>query len=374
MHSSARREVLPTRRPSRSTGRFSPVSSGGLPPRRSSRRRRRAAAPLLAGLLAGGAAAPAGPSDVPGSAAHAGLPAPGRSGDSPAPGFHELVSVGYVLVPVTVRARDGFVSGLEANDFRLAVDGREVEVESFESGASAPISVLVLQDVSGSMAAGGKLELSRRAIERLLDLGRPADLYSLASFGNGRLSVEVAPTADRDALRAVLGRWTAYGTTALHDAVSRLPEWSTVGGATKRAVILLTDGADNASRIGPEAARHTVRRAELPVYVLSLANGAPSSGEPVGGRAGPAAPRDTEILRRLAVQTGGAYASIRDPRQLPRSLAAILAELRHQYVLGFSARGNGDLQPHRIDVETRTGRKRHHVTHRRGYVGGQPRG
>ncbi|HSM51210.1 MAG TPA: hypothetical protein VLA75_07415, partial [Thermoanaerobaculia bacterium] len=64
-------------------------------------------------------------------------------GDPPAatPSFSEEVSVGWVLVPVIVRSRDGYVENLPREAFRLTVDGRPVAFRDFERRAEATISL-----------------------------------------------------------------------------------------------------------------------------------------------------------------------------------------------------------------------------------------
>src|SRR5690349_11062057 len=68
------------------------------------------------------------------------------------PAFEDHVSVGYVLVPVVVRAGAGYAKNLDQDDFRVLVDDRPIKVDSFERRAEAPASVVFLQDLSGSMA------------------------------------------------------------------------------------------------------------------------------------------------------------------------------------------------------------------------------
>lgn len=279
------------------------------------------------------------------------------------PVFEEEVQVSWVLVPVVVRGRGGFVDDLKKKRFRLEVDGRRVPIESFESSADAPLSLVVLQDLSGSMANGGKLEASRAAVQLLLARTRPGDEHAVAIFADEVLGVQVPFTGDTTAVREAIGSWDAYGKTALHDAVARLPEISSAGRHAKRAVLLVTDGVDNASTLTPEAARQLVRRAELPVYVFGI------DADPEGAE-GAEEYRFRDVLDQLARATGGRYFQIDDPTELPGAVGDVLEELREQYVLGFPA----DTAPvawHSIDVELRRGGGAEIVT-RRGYRGGPP--
>jgi Ca-activated chloride channel homolog len=280
--------------------------------------------------------------------------------------FSEEVSVGVVLVPVVVRSQEGYVNGLDPGDFVLEVDGRAVRVDTFERRRDAPVSLVFLQDLSGSMAAGGKLEASQEAVGYILDNAQPADEFAIATFASGSTLVEVPFTADLAALRESLGTWEAYGTTTLHDAVAWLPDISAGGSHAKRAAMLLTDGADNASKIPPTEARDIVRRAQVPVYVVGLGSGSPYQLNGEGGKLN----RFADVLNLLASYTGGRYFPVAGADELKEAAVSILEELRHQYVLGFAPAGTGPSSHHRIRV-TVPGRK-YRVLARQGYTGRPP--
>jgi VWFA-related protein len=274
--------------------------------------------------------------------------------------FAEEVSVGWVLVPFSVRGRRGFVADLEPDEVRLLADGEPVAVDSFDRGTESPFELVLLQDLSGSMALGGRLEASRRAVDCFLDQLRPGDRYALATFAGRSLNVEVPFTADRSTGLEAAGAWQPYGVTALHDAVARLPEIRATGRAAGAAV-LITDGAENASQIAPDEAREIVERARLPVYVFSLV------------RPGPASTSDREeyaaILHRLAAATGGRYLPIAVAVDLAEACRSVIEELRSRYVLGFPTAG-GESRWRRLEVEVK--RRGVEIRARAGYHGPPP--
>ena len=272
------------------------------------------------------------------------------------------VSVNLVLVPTVVRSRKGYVRDLRKREFRLFVDSREVPLELFERGATAPLSLVWLQDLSGSMAHLGKLDASRVALSFFLGRQRAGDEYALATFAGGQTRVEVPFTDAVDVIGESMEVWEGWGTTALYDAVSWLPEISLDADRFKRAAVVVTDGVDNASAVSPDEARDIVSRAELPVYVLGLAGYATSRDDETF--------RYADLLELLADGTGGRYYSVTNADDVRRACAAILAELRHQYLLGFSALGDGTEEYHPIRVDVK--RRRSRVLHRRGYRGGDP--
>ncbi|MEM7049173.1 MAG: VWA domain-containing protein [Acidobacteriota bacterium] len=274
--------------------------------------------------------------------------------------FSSEISVNLVLVPVVVRdSRGGFVSGLEADDFRLTVDGKPVEIETFDAGADAPMSLVFLQDLSGSMGNGGKLEASQRTLTYFLARAQEGDELALASFASGRLGIDIPFTHDLSVFREAMALWKPYGTTALHDAVAWIPEISDDGRHPKRAVVLVTDGVDNASTLTPALARNMVQKARLPVYILGLGEGSPTAE-------GTFAP----LLQRLARATGGRFFSATSPSDISRASVTVIGELRSQFVLGFHATSSGPRAYRPIRVEAK--KRSYRVTHRQGYRGGPP--
>lgn len=330
------------------------MAAGGRNRRRRTGRELAAAAALLAALGVGAASAGAAPPPPPGPPAAT-------------PAFSEEVSVGWVLVPVIVRSRDGYVENLPREAFRLKVDGRPVAIRDFERRAEAPISLVVLQDVSGSMEALGKLAASRRAITRLIGQARPGDELALASFAGESARVDVPFTEDHAALQEAVASWEAYGTTALHDAIARLPEIASAARFPRRAALLVTDGVDNASGVSAAEARALVRQAELPVYVLGL-----STGDPYRlGSDHTKLFRYADALNLLASLTGGRYYALTSSRELAATFAAVAEELRYQYVLSFPTAAKGASRPRQIEVEL-PGRDHLRVLARKGYEGRPP--
>lgn len=285
--------------------------------------------------------------------------------------FQDTLAVTNVLVPVLVRTRSGYANHLEIKDFRLLVDGRPVPIESFDRNTEAPTSVVFLQDLSGSMGTGGKIELSQEVVRYFVNQALPGDEFALATFASGHGEVEVPFTPDRDALLDAVSRWQGWGTTALHDAVAWIPDISGEGHNSRRFAILVTDGVDNASTLTPEQAREVVRAAQVPVYVLGLGSGSPYELTAEGKKVY----RYADVLNLLAGATGGRYYPISRSADLPKVLKAIAEDLRHQYVLGFSTReGERSYRRLRVELKAKGLGDRATVVFRRGYKGPPPAG
>ncbi|MGD2115719.1 MAG: VWA domain-containing protein [Acidobacteriota bacterium] len=349
----------------------------------------------LVALTAAGAPGAPGAPDTRLDARPGDRPAAQPPADPAPPTFEETVSVSWVLVPVVVLTDDGYARGLGRDDFRLWVDGRRVPIRELDLGSDAPLSVVWLQDLSGSMANSAKLDASRRAFAAFLDAVRPGDEISAASFAGGRVQVEVPFTDSVETLREAMDLWRGYGTTAIHDAVSLLPELSAEGRSGKRVAVLVTDGQDNASRISPAQAVDLVRRARLPVYVIGL-----SASDPASRGTEDEVYRYADLLRSLAEATGGRYFELsttgvgealrgsagsgrggvpRDRRErlerIDHTVTGILEDLRSRYILALTTEGEGRKAYHRFEVELidrrRSGRHTS-LIYRRGYWGTDP--
>lgn len=291
------------------------------------------------------------------------------------PRFNEEVSVSWVLVPVTVTGRSskGRAIRLEKEDFRLRVDDRWVPIESLDSSYDQPRTLLFFQDLSGSMANGGKLEAGRRVVRHFLDLARPGDEMAMTTFASGNTMVEVPVTPELEVIEEHLQTWQPYGTTALHDAVSWIPEIRLTA-RNVPAVILITDGVDNASVIAPHRAREMARRAEVPIYVVALGRSRHTAETPTAETS-----EDKEswlyrdLLRRLAETTGGHYVEVRDLDHTDEACAIIEQALRSRYVLSFqAAAGHLPAGERYRSIRVELPGKRLSMRHRAGYTGGPP--
>jgi Ca-activated chloride channel family protein len=227
--------------------------------------------------------------------------------------FTSAVNVVEVYATVT-DAKGGAVTGLTKEDFVVRENGVAQQVSTFAAG-QFPLSVALAVDRSFSMA-GERLAAARSAARVFLGALRPEDESMLIAIGS---SAEViAPLSrDRDGQFATLSRLDAFGTTGLHDAIlAALDAIQPARG--RRALVLLSDGTDRYSTASAADALARARGADVLVYPIAF------------GRARP------PLFAELASLTGGRSFHIRDARQLPDTLRAIAAELRNQYLLGYS--------------------------------------
>jgi VWFA-related protein len=228
------------------------------------------------------------------------------------------------------------------------VDGKQVRTDLFERAADAPVSFTILLDGSGSMGLAGKLEGARAALQTLFRSQRPGDDYALYVAAAGVVTELVPFTSSGQRILRAFDEVKPFGKTAVFDAIVRMPDKSILGTNGSRAIILLTDGLDNASAIDREALLATLEAVDVPVYPLGLVQPqslTPSSGAPPESRL------DVKVLADLARMSGGRMIITPKPEELQKAVQLVLADLRAQYLVGFAPSGNGTVRFHRIVLD-----------------------
>jgi Ca-activated chloride channel family protein len=257
------------------------------------------------------------------------------------------VAVGYVLVPFVVTSLKGLpVRDLREQDVTLLVDGKPVKTDLFARSDDAPVSFTILLDGSGSMGLVGKFEGARAAVKALVDQRIPGDDFALFVFSEGTVREQVSFTGDTARLVSAVNAVKPFGRTAFFDALAKMPDKSLLGKNGSRAIILLTDGIDNASELSRDELAALLEGVDVPVYPIGLRSpGSPIS--PVPGQSAEAL-LNLEILGHVARITGGRLSIVDDAARLPDSVRLIEKDLRAQYLLGFTPTGAGPARFHRI--------------------------
>ena len=296
------------------------------------------------------------------------LTAAAAAGQNPgAADFSEQVSVSYVMVPFTALSSQGRpITDLKAKDVGLFVDGRPVDTDLFERSMNAPVSFTILLDGSGSMGLAGKMEAAKAAIDALTAHRRPGDDFALYVFDSDGRARELVPfTENPAAIARAVDTVQPWGKTAFFDALAGMPEMSELGRNPTRAIILLSDGIDNASRLTRDEIERRMEGVSVPIYAFGLR-------EPAEQRVAALseASSDIDVLGELATASGGRLFVGNDPADLAAAIDGIEQELRAQYLLGFSPSGKGAVKYRRISLEL--GGRVHTVRVRAGYRGTEP--
>lgn len=229
---------------------------------------------------------------------------------------------------VTVTDKEGgLVTGLGREAFTVLDGGRPSEILSFASG-DMPATVGVLLDASGSMGTARR-EFVRGAMARFLKGSHPSAEFFLIAF-NQRPQLIQGMTDDPAAVLAALGRYAAVeprGFTAVFDAVYLGLNQAARGRHQKRALVLVTDGQDNASVYRFRELQRQLRESDVTVYAVAIVSPGEDSSLGYGGRA---------ILEELAEMSGGRVFFPESERDLNAAFEDLARELRNQYVIGFA--------------------------------------
>jgi hypothetical protein len=187
---------------------------------------------------------------------------------------------------------------------------------------------------------------ARRVVDQLLASLRASDEVALLTFDKG-LSVEQDFTSDWARIREALDEVEPFGSTSLYDAIAETAGQLERERTGRRAIVVVTDGLDNASRMQPADVSGIASRSDVPVYVLAVV----SALDVPGTNAGTVGSQATGQLKNLAWWTGGDAFVVSSPAQMSVASRAVLSELRHQYVLAIESAGDAGWRP--LDIKTR---------------------
>jgi Ca-activated chloride channel homolog len=270
------------------------------------------------------AAPPAAPAAAPAPAQAA--QGPGSNTDVGAPTFH--FGVNEVSLIFTVTDKHGhYIANLTQNDFALLDDQKAPErVNSFHQQINLPLRVGVVIDASSSIRSRFQFE-QQSATAFLLDVLKAKSDRAFVMGFDVTPTVTADWTNDQDALEAGVNKLEPAGGTALFDAVyvacrdklgtERGPE------PVRKAIILISDGEDNQSRVYLTEAIKECERAETIIYAIST-NWTPSRGN------------GDKILQELAEETGGEVFFPPSVEEMSNSFKDIEEELRSQYALVYT--------------------------------------
>jgi VWFA-related protein len=232
-----------------------------------------------------------------------------------------------VLIPVTViDPFNRFVTGLEKENFKLFEENVEQQIKHFSS-EDAPLSIGVVFDTSGSM--GNKLEKSRQAVSEFLKTANPQDEFFLVQFSDTASLIQPF-TRDPEGIQNRLTFTKSAGRTALLDAIYRAIQEMTKAKSPRKALLLISDGGENASRYSRSEIKNLVKEADVQIYVIGIYEPVSSRSKSVEEIEGPS------LLTEIAEQTGGREYAVDNVNEVPDIAVKIGVELRNQYMLGYS--------------------------------------
>jgi len=282
--------------------------------------------------------------------------------DAPAPDdtltvIRKRVDEVNVVFTVTDK-RDHFVKDLTQSDFRVLDDNKPAQsIQSFSRQTNLPLRVGLLIDASNSVRDRFKFE-QEAAIEFLNQIIRPNfDKAFIIGFDT---TPEVTQdfTDSPEALSHGVRMLRPGGGTAMYDAIYFACRDKLMGVdkgqiATRRAIILLSDGEDNQSRVSREEAVEMAQRAEVIIYTISTN----TSGLKLRG---------DKVLEHFAEETGGKAFFPFKIEDVANAFTEISDELRSQYAISYKpADFLADGKYRKIEILADN--KKYHVRARKGY-------
>ena len=266
--------------------------------------------------------------------------------------------VDEVNVVFTVTDKRGkFVNDLKKDDFHVIDDNKPAQsIRSFRSETNLPLRVGLLVDASNSIRDRFKFE-QEAAIEFLNQIIHLQDQAFVLGFDT---TPEVTQnfTNNTEALSRGVRMLRPGGGTAMYDAIyyacrDEIMAKDKSNIETRRAMILLSDGDDNQSRVSREEAVEMAQKAEVIIYTISTN----SSGMRLKG---------DKVLEHFAEETGGRAFFPFKVQDVSDAFLQIQDELRSQYALSYKP---ADLEPngkyHAIQILADN--KKYKVRSRKGY-------
>jgi VWFA-related protein len=231
--------------------------------------------------------------------------------------------IGLVILQATVKNAHGeAVRNLDRGAFAVYENGKAQTVTFFRQG-DVPVSLGIAIDNSGSMRdKRARVEAAALALVRA---SNPDDEVFVLSFGD-QPRIDVPFTKDIGVLEAGIRRVDAIGGTALRDAVETAEEHLAAGAAhDRKALLVVTDGNDNASTTTLERVRAEAQRSGVVIYAMGLLSDADETK----------ARHARHDLDELTEATGGVAYYPRRLEEVGEIALSLARQIRSQYTIGY---------------------------------------
>jgi VWFA-related protein len=281
--------------------------------------------------------------------------------DQQLPQSQQPLKVQTTLVNVFVTARDkknGIVSDLTQNDFKVFEDGQEQKIAFFQKDVNMPITLGMLMDTSGSMYSviGAEQDTASRFLREVMRKKDEAmvisfdfDVDLLADFTEDTNVLERA--IRRTSVNSVGGggvvtpgtipQGNNAGGTDLYDAIYLACHDELATEAGRKAVIVMSDMEDTGSKLRLQDAAEACQRADGVIHVLLISDPGATFGVGPG------------VARKMADDTGGRVINVHNEKTLEKAFDVISEELRSQYVIGYyptNEKRDGTFRKIKVDI------------------------
>jgi Ca-activated chloride channel family protein len=236
------------------------------------------------------------------------------------------VDVDLVIFNVSVADSKGrLVKGLSKENFRIVEGGQDQEIQ-FVRPEDIPATVGLVIDNSGSMRR--KRSDVIEAAQAFVEANNPQDELFLVNFNenvSSGLPAATPFTSDIDQLRAALANMRAEGKTALYDAVDAAFKHLEKGTHQRKALVVPSDGGDNASGQTENSVIEMAERSNATIYTIDIDDPDDKDQNP-------------KVLQQLATLTGGEAYRPKALDELPDVWRKIAGGIRSQYTIGYVSR------------------------------------
>jgi len=185
--------------------------------------------------------------------------------------------------------------------------------------APSPISIGIVFDTSGSM--GSKLDLSRQAVAQFFKTANPQDEFFLIQSGNRPLRTS-GFSSNTHEIQNLLTLAQSQGRSGLLDAIYSSVREIRKARNPRKALLLISDGADNGSRYREGEIKSLMGEAGVPIYAIGVYESFAMRGRTDEELLGPG------LLHRIAERTGGRHFAVESSADLPDAIAKLTAALR----------------------------------------------
>lgn len=239
-------------------------------------------------------------------------------------GDNDVIKVDSSIVVINAAVTDASgkaVRGLLRNQFRVFEDGNEQEIKSF-GDEETPFAAVILLDTSGSMES--RVTMARSAAIQFLAGLRNDDVAAIYNFySKVELVQDFSNTHD---MRDQVFDLKADGMTTLNDAIFQAASVLSKRPEKRRAIIVLSDGADTFSKKSSDTALRAALDADATIYAVDMA---PADAKP----------RDKfqsqAVLKNFAEKTGGKFIATPGGAAMRDAFKKIADELGVQYTISY---------------------------------------
>ena len=248
-------------------------------------------------------------------------------------------------------------AGLGRESFTIYENDRPQQIATF-SKTDEPYSIGIILDFSGSMAS--RVNSARQAIQRFIQAANQQDEFFVVGF-NEHVDLIQDFTNSADSIQSLLATVHIGGRTAMLDAINFGLAKMKQARYARKALLVVSDGADNHSSLSEGKLRAEAGNADVGIYSIGIFD--PYSPTPQE-RSGP------QLLDELAEETGGRVLRDENLADLGDIGERISALLRNQYVIGYQPSDparDGKWRKVKVKINPSPGLPRLNVHARTGY-------